>query len=256
MRELRFGVKKEFLEAHRTKKLMVMGIIALFFALLDPVMLKMTPYLLKEFSGIDMGDMIQLTQTAELKDFHQDIYQLFTIVLVIVIGNVWLNEVKQRTLVIPVSKGLKLSTIILAKIITYAVLVNVLIYIAYTLNYFYSGIIFGFGVDYYQVFSSAVMMGLFYTFCIVFIISISIWVSKFSAVVFITLLVIFGGSFIASLLKVEVYTPYGLLNEASVFPKILSQTVISNTISVVILSMIIYYFGTIIANKKEIIKYK
>lgn len=256
MIELRFNLQKEFLEALRTKKLMVLGIVALFFSLLDPVMLKLTPYLVKEFAGMDMSGMIQLTQKAELIGFHQDIYQLFTIVLVITVGNVWINEVKQQTFVIPVSKGFKLSSIMLAKIITYALSVNVFIYVAYTINYYYSGIIFGFDVDYYQVFSSAAMMGLFYAFFIVLIIALGPILSNFPGIVFTTLLIVFGGPFITSLLDIGAYTPFGLMNEAAMFPRILNDTVIANIIYVAILSTVIYYMGIYVADKKEIIKYR
>ncbi len=82
MRDLRYHIHKELLEAFRTKKLMVLGIVVFFFALLDPVMLRLTPYMLEQIGGIDISGMIQLSQVAQMKEFQQDIYQLFTIVLV------------------------------------------------------------------------------------------------------------------------------------------------------------------------------
>jgi ABC-2 type transport system permease protein len=256
MKILIAGIKKEWMEVCRTKKLMALSAMALFFALLDPVMLKLTPYLLKEFSGVELGEMIQLTQIAELIDFHQDMAQIYAIVLVIIMSNVWINEVKQQTLVMPVSKGVNSADIILAKILTYALIIMGLMIIAYSTNYYYAGIIFGFRVDYYQVLTSALMMGIFYTSCIAFIITLSVLLMNGPAVIFMTLLAIFGGPFLASLLKVEVYTPYALLNEAKNFPRMLPDTIVLTIVCVLILTVIVYYIGTIFANKKEIIKYR
>ena len=87
MEALKFSLKKEWLEGKRTKKLMVLTIVAMLFSLLDPVILKLTPYILQEFSGIDLGDAISLTQVAQLTKYNQDMYQIFSIVLVVIVGN-------------------------------------------------------------------------------------------------------------------------------------------------------------------------
>lgn len=256
MKSLVNSIKKEFMEASRSKRSIALIAMALFFALFDPVVLKLTPYILKEVSGIDLGDMIQLTQIAELKEFYQDIYQLYSIVLIIVIGNTWLNELKDQTLIIPISKGIKVSQIIIAKMITYSLLVNIIMLVAYSINYLYSGIIFGFTVDYYQILTSSILMGVFFTFCICFIISLSVVVSNYPAVIFLSLLMLFGGPIITKLFRIGEYTPFGLLSEASLFPRILTSSISVTFVCVMILLVFVYYFGTIIANKKEIIKYR
>jgi len=256
MRDFRYHIHKELLEAFRTKKLMVLGIVVIFFALLDPVMLRLTPYMLEQIGGIDISGMIQLSQVAQMKEFQQDIYQLFTIVLVIIIGNVWLNEVKQETLIIPLSKGLKLGSIMKGKIVVYALYVNLLMLAGYSINYYYSGVIFGFGVDYYQVVISAMLMGIFYTFAIVLIIALSPVISNFPGVVFVTLIILFGGPFLVSLLEIEAFTPFGLLNEAAMFPRMLSKNIPVTIVCMMMISSMFYYVGIKVAGKKEIVKYR
>lgn len=256
MEALKFSLKKEWLEGKRTKKLMVLAIAAMFFSLLDPVMLKLTPYLLQELSGIDIGNAISLTQVAQLKDYNQDMYQIFSIVLVVIVGNTWLNEVKNETLVIPVSKGVSLSAIMLGKISMYTLFINGLMIIAYSVNYYYSGVIFGFEVGYYQVLISALLMGLFYSFCIVFMITFSPIIASYPGIIFMTLLIVFGGQFLAALLKIDRFTPFALVSEASMFPRIMSNQIYVTIVSGLILAIVLYTIGITVATKKEIVKYR
>ena len=256
MRDLFINMKKEWMEALRTKKVIGIVALALFFSIADPIMLKLTPFLFEEFSGVDLGSIIQLTQIAEMKEFHGDMYQLFGIVLIILISNIWVSEVKNETMVIPVSKGVSKSSIILAKSLTYGLLVMVLMVLSYMVNYYYAGLIFGYRMEAYQALTSGLLMGLYYCFMVFFIVAISAFVTHFAGVVFIALITTFAGPILTGLFEVSHFSPFGLLEEAGLFPRVLGGHVLTSVLTTLLVMVLAYSIGSYGAMKKEIIKYR
>lgn len=256
MRDLMINMKKEWMEAARTKKLIGIVALAMFFSILGPVMLRLTPFLLEEVSGMNLSGMIQLSQIAAMKDFHGDMYQLFSVVLIIIVSNVWINEVKNETMVIPVSKGVQVSSILLAKSLTYGLLVMGLMVVSYLINYYYAGLIFGFRMDAYQALTSGLLMGLYYSFMVFYIIAVSAFITHFAGVVFIALVTGFALPFLTGLLEISQYTPFGLLTEAGVFARVPRVESLTSVLATLILMVIVYSVGAYGAEKKEIIKYR
>ncbi len=256
MKTLILGIKKEWMEGFRTKKIIGLGALALLLGMMDPVMFKLTPYLLKEFSGMDVDGLIQLSQIAEIKDFHNDIYQLFTVISVIIISNIWIKEIKEETMVIPVSKGASISQILLSKSLVYSGYLVVLMVGTYSINYYYAGMIFGFRMDLYQAGLSGLYMGVYFAFLVFFMVGLSTLVIHFASVIFITLLLAFAGPLLAEILDVTMFTPFGLVQEAGMFSRVVNPQIIQSMLGSLILMVGIYTLGSLMAEKKEVYKYR
>lgn len=256
MKTLILGIKKEWMEALRTKKVIGLVALALFFGIMDPVMLRLTPYLLKEFSGMDLEGLIQLSQIAEIKDFHNDIFQLFTVISVIIISNTWIKEIKDETMVIPVSKGASISQILLAKSLVYSGLLIGLMVVTYSINYYYAGIIFGFRIDYYQAALSGLYMGFYFAFLVFFMVAVSTVITHFAGLIFITLVVAFAGPFLAGLFDITMLTPFGLAQEAGLFARVVNPQVLQTLLVTLLLMVGVYALGCLMAEKKEVYKYR
>lgn len=108
--------KKEFLEALRTWKLLLLSIIAVVIGMMNPLFAKLTPEILK---SMDMqGISITIPEPKAVDSwaqFFKNVPQLELIVLVIVFSGMLSNEISKGTLVNMLTKGLKRSTVILAK---------------------------------------------------------------------------------------------------------------------------------------------
>ena len=249
-------MKKEWMEGVRSWKVIGIVLVALFFSIMDPVILRFTPYMLKEFSGMDIEGMIDLSQRNAMLNFHQDIYQIFTIAYLVIMGNVWLNEVKKKTVIIPVSKGLKISRILLAKSLVYSLMVLVVMLAVYLIDYLYAGLIFGFEMALSAAVVSGILMGIFYCFLTFLVIGLSTFIYNFPGVIFTGLTVVFAGPFLAGLMKVESYTPFGLLSEASKFEGLFGREIIVLLALALVWIAASYGLGVLAAGKKEIVRYR
>lgn len=207
---------KEWLEMIRTRKLMVLFLVPLFFALSDPVMLKLTPKLLENFSGIDLSGLIELSQRVAMVNFYGDMHQIFSIVVLVIITRLWETELKQETLIIPKTKDMSIGKLMVAKGTLYIGIISQSLMSAYLVTYAYSGLVF----DYQVRLMDALFMGLLHSLFYAWLISVSLLLGlllkSFFGTLFLSLLLVFSGGFIVSLMKIESYTPFELLTVSQV----------------------------------------
>lgn len=116
MRSFSAFIGKEFCEAARTYKLLIMGAVFLLFGMMNPITAKITPQLLAEFmpEGIEikLGEPTALDSWAQ---FFKNVPQMGLIVLIIMFSGIMANEFSRGTLVNVLTKGLSRSVVILAK---------------------------------------------------------------------------------------------------------------------------------------------
>lgn len=131
--------KKEFLECFRTSKLVIIMVVFLLLGIMNPVLTKITPELLSSLQS--EGMTISVAETTALDSwaqYYKNMPQMGLIVLVIIFSGILTNEISKGTLINVLTKGLKRSTVILAKI-TMAVTVWTVSYIlAFLVSYFYT----------------------------------------------------------------------------------------------------------------------
>lgn len=110
-------VIKEWLEALRTYKIFLFGIIFTLLGIMNPITAKVTPQLLETF--MPEGTQIQLPDPTALDSwaqFYKNVGQMGLIVLIILISTMISHEITKGTLINVLTKGLKRSTVIYSKL--------------------------------------------------------------------------------------------------------------------------------------------
>ena len=139
-----FG-KKELVEAARTHKLTVLGLVFLLFGIMNPLVAKLTPEIVARFlpAGITMT-IPTPTALDSWAQFFKNVPQMGLIVLVILFSGAMAGEFSRGTLIQPLTKGLSRRAVIAAKFLatalfwTAAYLLCVAVTWAYT-AYFWPG---------------------------------------------------------------------------------------------------------------------
>lgn len=136
-------IKKECMELTRTGKLLILGIIFIFFGILNPAMAKLTPWLYEMLSdqfadqGLVIGEVTVTALTSWTQFFKNAPMAL--IVTILLFSGLFTNEYQKGTLVQIVTKGLSRNKIFFSKLLT--------VYGAWTLLYLvYTGITLGYTV--------------------------------------------------------------------------------------------------------------
>ncbi len=218
-------VKKEIIEGMRTKKFLVLAIGVLFFALSDPIILKLLPEILKnQMQGADLSVLFELSQKAALDSYTKNLFQLSTLIIVLSMMGIISKERSDKTLTIPVSMGCSINGIVLAKLLVYGGFILIVNVLGMLVAYYYSGIIFGFT---YGSLFAATISGILYGIFFVFVLSVLIFVSSFFKKSFlavtVTLLFVYLMPLAGYLNVLKRYLPINLLTEANYFADFLSK---------------------------------
>lgn len=233
-------VKKEIIEGMRTKKFLVLAIGVLFFALSDPIMLKLMPEILKnEMQGADLSMLFELSQKAALDSYTNNLFQLSTLIIVLSMMGIISKERGDKTLTIPVSMGCSINGMVLAKLSVYGVFILLINVIGMLVAYYYSGIIFGF--TYGSLFAAVVsgtVYGLFFVFVLSILILVSSFVKKSFLAVTVTLLFVYLMPLAGHFNMVKRYLPVNLLTEANYFADILPKNMVVSLICTISLTVI------------------
>jgi ABC-2 type transport system permease protein len=145
MNGFRAFFKKELMEAMRTHKLTVLGLVFLLFGIMNPLVAKLMPDIVARFlpEGITMT-IPTPTALDSWAQFFKNVAQMGLIVLVILFSGMMAGEFSRGTLIQPLTKGLSRRAVIAAKSLsayllwTAAYLLCVLVTWAYTV-YFWPG---------------------------------------------------------------------------------------------------------------------
>ena len=147
MRSFKAYFKKEILESVRTNKYLILFIGIVFWALLDPLMLKLLPLLMKNYLPPDIAVMFStFTRDTAFQTFLNDLFQIGTLFIAFTLMGLLSNEVSLKKLVFPYSRGANPAGVVLAKYIHYTVTISLFILIAFLTNYFYINRLFTDGI--------------------------------------------------------------------------------------------------------------
>lgn len=248
-------VKKEIIEGMRTKKFLVLVIGILFFAISDPIMLKLLPEILKnEMQGADLSMLFELSQKAALDSYTKNLFQLSTLIIVLSMMGIISKERSEKTLTIPVSIGCNINGIVLAKLSVYGVFILLINVIGMLVAYYYSGIIFGF--TYGSLLAATVSgaaYGLFFVFVISILILLSSFVKKSFVSVAVTLLTVYLMPLAGYISAVKRYLPVSMLTEANYFADILSKNMVVSMVCTIGLTVIFYVLSVFKLERVEFV---
>ena len=139
MQTFRQYFRKEALEALRTNKYIILFVGTIFWALMDPLLLKLLPILLKSSLPVDMTSLLpELTRDTAFTNFAGDLFEIGTLFFGFTLMGLLANEIRFKKLVFPRVSGARPVGIVLAKYIHYAVVLIIFIFIAFLTNYFYT----------------------------------------------------------------------------------------------------------------------
>lgn len=111
---------KEIIEYFRSAKLLILTVVFLLFGMMNPVMAKFTPEILK-VAGIEIN-LPDPTAMDSWAQFYKNVSQMGLIIIVIVFSGIMAAELSKGTLINILTKGLKRKTVILSKFTVASVL--------------------------------------------------------------------------------------------------------------------------------------
>lgn len=108
--------KKEFMESAATYRLLILVCIFLLFGVMNPLIAKMTPQLVKEFmpAGMKMA-LPEPSAVDSWMQFFKNVGQMGLAVLAILFSGMIAGEIQKGTLVLMVTKGLSRTTVLCSK---------------------------------------------------------------------------------------------------------------------------------------------
>jgi ABC-2 type transport system permease protein len=247
MRSFKAYFKKEAIEAIRTNKYLILAIGTVFWALLNPLMLKLMPVIMKKYIPPEISEIFSyFTRDSAFQNFLGDFFEMGTLFIVFSLMGLISNEVYGKKLIFPYSRGVDPTGIVLAKYIHYAITISTLILIAFLTNYFYINNLFDGGILSIGIVLRSALLYIFY-YCI--LLSIIIFLSSIfrrSLIAGISSLVLaYGLSIFNQFKTIRVYLPNYLLFKATniliVFDRSLIVTsVVSFCIIILLIFLTVY----------------
>lgn len=130
-------LKKEIVEAWRTKKILLLFIIFMLFGIMNPLMAKLTPEILK----LSFGDQFLVTEPTSSDSwiqFYKNMNQMGIYLFAIIFSGIVNQEVSKGTLIPLVTKGLKRSTILLSKFVLLYLQWLLCVLVSFSITYVYT----------------------------------------------------------------------------------------------------------------------
>jgi len=164
MQTFRHYFKKEALEALRTNKYIILFVGTIFWALMDPLLLKLLPILLRSSLPIDMTSLLPgLNRDTAFANFAGDLFEIGTLFFGFTLMGLLANEIRFKKLIFPRVRGARFGGIVLAKYIHYSLVLIIFIFIAFLTNYFYTVQLFEGGMlSINMVLRAAVLYSVYY----------------------------------------------------------------------------------------------
>ena len=247
--------KKEVLESKRQYKYIILAVSFIFFAIMDPIMVKLLPELLKSQLTKGSGDISAflppMTQLSGMQNYNKDIFQIVTLVIIFTICSGLSDEITTEKLIFPYSKGSLPHGIVLAKLVNYTLAVSIFTFLGLSVNYYYSGLLLkGTSVAFTAVLASAAYLSIYYFYTISLILFFSSLIKKGIITGIIVLVINYFSVAFIGIKNISKFIPYKLVESAGQFKYLNISTTI---ISIIILSILFIYLTIRKMNKVEVV---
>lgn len=162
--------KKEIIESIRQYRYLILAIGILLFAIVDPIMLKLLPVIMKNQIPADLSSLMIFTPITAAANYMKDLFQVGLMFIVFAISGTLSDEINSGKLVFPYSMGANPAGIVIAKVLHNALTAVLMVFAGFSLNYYYVSILFtGAALRYKQILTSAVLMMVLVCFAITFV---------------------------------------------------------------------------------------
>lgn len=247
-------LKKEIMESTRQYRYLVLAVGILLFALLDPIMLKLLPTILKNQLPGDIASLFVTTPVTAIQSYIKDLFQIGSLFIALSLMGILSDEVSNQKLVFPYSKGSSPWGIVVSKAIHYSVTIAILIIAGFLISYYYSNLLFtGQSADISLVLNSALLVALYYIFNISLIIFFS---SIFKRGIAAGIAVLFISYFQPLLLNINMiknYVPYRLVEQSYIF-SLSHENILITILSTIVFCGILNALSIYRMNKVEVIQ--
>lgn len=254
MRSFKAYFKKEILESVRGNKYLILFVGTIFWALLDPLMLKLLPLLLKNYLPADLTDLFStFTRDTAFQTFIKDLFQIGTIIIALTLMGLLSNEVYLKKLVFPYSRGANPAGVVLAKYIHYTITISLFILIAFLTNYFYINRLFTGGILSIEiVLKSSLLYILYYSVFLSILICLSSLFRR-GLIAGITVLVLgYSLSIFNQFEAIRAYLPNYLLFKANEIGHIFDNSLIPTVIVSFSLIILLVFFSILRMKKIDV----
>ncbi len=218
MKPLLCFLKKEYLEAARTGKLMILTLLFVLFGIMNPALAKLTPWVMEMISDTiaESGLLvtnIQVDAMTSWTQFFKNI-PMALIAYVLIFSDIFTKEYKSGTLLLVLTKGLSRYKVVLAKTVLLLSLWTLGYGLCFGITYGYNAYFWDNGIAHHLFFSAAIWW-LFGVWVICLIVLFSALLQNNTGVSLGT-----GGTaalafFLGILPKVQAYSPAMLLDPNS-----------------------------------------
>lgn len=136
-------LKKELLEGLRTSKVMIVGAIFFFFALMSPALAKYTNEILKEFGGIENLVLPEPTYIDSFIQLFKNFNFMGIIALILAFMGSMSREKDKKTVYLMLTKGLSRRGMYLAKYLSASLIFTIIYLLSCLVFYGYTRFMFG-----------------------------------------------------------------------------------------------------------------
>ncbi|MHB1346769.1 MAG: ABC transporter permease [Candidatus Humimicrobiaceae bacterium] len=209
--------KKEVMESVRTYKYLIIAAGFIFWALMDPLMLKILPIFLKTTIPPEMlSQLTDINRDAAFQNLLKDIFQISTLFVSFSLMGVLSAEVTGKKLLFPYSRGVRFEGMVIAKYVNYTAAISIFIFIAFLTNYLYISLLFKDGtLTLGSVLQSAFLFIFYYAFVMALLLFLSSLFKKSILAGIIVLVLTYVSSIFNQFVQVRPYLPNYLLFKAA-----------------------------------------
>lgn len=256
MKPLLAFVKKEYLEAARTGKLLILILLFVLFGIMNPAAAKLTPWMMEMLSdtiaesGLIVTN-IQVDAMASWTQFFKNI-PMALIAFVLIFSDLFTKEYKSGTLLLVLTKGLSRYEVVFAKTLLLLSLWTFCYGVCFAITYGYNAYFWDNGIV-NNLFSSAAIWWLFGIWVICLIVLFSSLLQNNTGVSLCT-----GGTVLLAYLlslipKVKVYSPTILMDTNSLLIGAESVDAYIKAVIIAAISGVICIAGSVpVMNKKQL----
>ena len=207
--------RKEVLESSRQSKYLILIAFFGFFAIANPIMLRLLPHILESQMPGFPPELMQFDAAYSVQNYMKSIYQLGNMVIAFTLMGILAEERTRGKLVFPVSQGASLVGLVLAKLAHYVLVVAGITFVAMLLNYYYSVVLFPEGAPGVNAACiSAALLAAYFATRVVVVTLASAWFSRPLAAGLTALVISYLEPLGTSLPRLEPLLPYSLINVA------------------------------------------